>query len=92
MAIRMQILIREQAHERALVNRFLKLMPVANRRAFEENQLTVDPRQIFLHVFDYYFWEQFGIATEEEIIENMAKLLNSWQPHEGMEELIDNFD
>ena len=46
---------------------------------------------MFLQVFDY-FWEQFGIATEEEIIENTAKLLNPWQPHEGMEVLIDRFD
>ncbi len=45
----------------------------------------------FLHVFDY-FWEQFRIATEEEIVKNTATLLNPWQPHEGMEILINRFD
>ena len=28
----------------------------------------------------------------KEIIENMAKLLDNWSPHEGMEKLIDRFD
>ena len=28
----------------------------------------------------------------KEIIENMAKLLDNWLPHEGMEKLIDRFD
>ncbi len=45
----------------------------------------------FLNVVDY-FWEQFGITTEEEIIKNTVKLLNPWQPHKGMEVLIDQFD
>ena len=76
---------------RALVDRFLRLVPDANRRAYETNQLTVDPKQSFLQVFDY-FWEQFGMATEEEIINNTGTLLNPWQPHEGMEVLIDRFD
>ena len=75
----------------ALVDRFLKLMPDANRRAFEEGDLTINPKMQFPNVFDY-FWNQFGHATEEEIVENTAKLLNPWQPHEGMEVLIDRFD
>ena len=29
---------------------------------------------------------------EEDIIENMAKLLDNWSSHEGMEKLIDCFD
>ena len=32
------------------------------------------------------------MATEEEIITNPATILNPWQPHEGMEVLIDRFD
>ena len=65
----------------SLVDRFLKLIPGANRQAFEENQLTADPKLTFLHVFDY-FWEQFGIAT----------VSHPWQPDEGMEVLIARFD
>ncbi len=36
----------------ALADRFLKLIPDANRHAFEENQLTVDPKMSFINVFD----------------------------------------
>lgn len=75
----------------ALMNRFLKLMSEANRRVFESNQLAVDPELTFFHYFDY-FWKQFENAMEKEVIENTAKLLNSWQPHEGMEVLIGRFD
>ena len=75
----------------ALVDRFLKLLPHAHRVAFESNQLTTNPKLSFLEVFDH-FWEHFGIATEEELIENTAQLLNPWQPHEGMESLIERFD
>ena len=75
----------------ALVDRFLKLLPEPHRIAFESNQLTVNPKLSFLEVFDH-FWEHFGMATEEELIENTAQLLNPWQPHEGMESLIDRFD
>ena len=57
----------------ALIDRFLKLIPKANGRAFEESQITVDPKIPFLHVFDY-FWEQFGIATEEEIVKTSDRL------------------
>ena len=39
-----------------------------------------------------YFWMQFGDATEEEIVDNTAKLLDPWQPQEGIEVLIDRFD
>ena len=39
---------------RALVDRFLRLVPEANRRACEMNQLTVNPKQSFLQVFDYF--------------------------------------
>ena len=75
----------------ALADRFMKLLPEANCNAFESNQLTINPKQSFLEVFNY-FWEKFGMATEEEVIENSAHLLTPWQPHEGMEVLIDRFD
>ena len=82
----------EHKHVNAtLVDRFLKLLPNAHRIAFESNQLTVNPKLSFLEVFDH-FWEHFGMATEEELIENTAQLLNPWQPHEGMESLVDRFD
>ena len=58
----------------ALADRFMKLLPEANRNAFESNQLMINPKLSFLEVFDY-FWEQFGMATEEEVIENSAQLL-----------------
>ena len=45
----------------------------------------------FLEVFKW-FYNQYGIAAEEEIIQNMAKLLDNWSPHKGMEKLIDRFD
>ena len=45
----------------------------------------------FLEVFKW-FYNQYGITTEEEIIKNMAKLLDNWSPHKGMEKLIDRFD
>ena len=45
----------------------------------------------FLQVFKL-FYDQYGIATEEEIIENTAKLLDNWSPHQGMKKLIDRFD
>ena len=38
------------------------------------------------------FYNQYGIATGEEIIENMAKLLDNWSPHKGTEKLINRFD
>ena len=63
----------------ALVARFLRLIPEANRTAFEENQLTNNPKMRFLQVFDY-FWDNYGDASEEEIVENIAKLLDPWQP------------
>ena len=59
----------------ALVARFLRLIPEANRTAFEENQLTNNPKMRFLQVFDY-FWDNYGDASEEEIVENTAKLLD----------------
>ena len=59
----------------ALVDRFLKLLPEAHRIAFESNQLTVNPKVSFLEVFDH-FWDHFGMATEEELIQNTAQLLN----------------
>ena len=44
-----------------------------------------------LEVFRW-FYDQYAIAMEEEIIENMATLLDNWSLHEGMEKLIDRFD
>lgn len=32
------------------------------------------------------------MAMEEEIINNTVILLNPWQPHKGMEVLIDHFN
>ena len=75
----------------ALVDRFLKLIPDANRRAFDENQLSHDPKMNFLNAFNY-FWMQFGDATEEEIVKNTAKLLDPWQPQEGIEVLVGRFN
>ena len=45
----------------------------------------------FLEVFEY-FWDQYGQATEEEIIKNTASLFNQWSLHKGIEKLIDRFD
>ena len=75
----------------AMRDRFLKLIPEANRRAYNDGHLTANPKMTFRQVYDY-FWEQFGIATEEDIVDNVATLLNPWQPSEGMEVLIDRFD
>ena len=75
----------------AMRDRFLKLLPEANRSAYVDGHLTANPKMNFRQVFDY-FWEQFGIATEEEIVDNIATLLNPWQPNEGLEVLIDRFD
>ena len=73
-----------------LVGKFLKIIPDTNCLTFKTNQLTVNPKLTFLAVFDY-FGGKFAMATEAEIIKNTAKLLNPWQPHEGMEVLIDWF-
>ena len=70
---------------------FLKLIPESNRNAYIDGHLTANPKMTFRQVFDY-FWEQFGIATEEDIVDNVATLLNPWQPNEGLEVLIDGFD
>ena len=45
----------------------------------------------FTQVFTW-FYDQYGVAMEEKIIKNIAKLLKSWSPHEEMENLINNFD
>ena len=37
-------------------------------------------------------FEQYGQATEEEIIENTAALLEQWSLHKEIEKLIDRFD
>ena len=74
---------------RALVDRLLSLILVECKRAFIA--LTVNPKMSFLPVFEW-FYDQHGVAMEEEIIENTAKLLNSWASNEGVEKLIDRFD
>ena len=45
----------------------------------------------FLQVFDW-FYDQYVIVTEEEIIENTAKLLDTWSLHKEMEKLINRLD
>lgn len=70
-------------------NYFLK--QIAKPMNHESIQLTVDPKQTFLRFF-YYFWEHFGMMTEDKIIINTATLLDPWKPHKGMEVLIDRFD
>ena len=52
---------------RALVNRFLSLLPEAYQRSFKSQQLTANPKLTFLQVFDW-FYSQYGISTEEEAI------------------------
>ena len=76
---------------RALADRLLSLLPEEYKGSFIAQQSTKNPKMTFLEVFKW-FYNQYGIATEEEIIKNMAKLLNNWSPHEGMEKFIGHFD
>ena len=76
---------------RALADRLLSLLQEEYKLSFIAQQLTQNPKMTFLEVFKW-FYNQYGIATEEEIIKNMAKLLNNWSPHEGMEKFIGHFD
>ena len=74
---------------RALVDRLLSLIPVECEQAFIA--LTFNPKMTFLPVFEW-FYDQHGVAMEEEIVENTAELLNSLASNEGVEKLIDWFD
>ena len=49
------------------------------------------PQMAFLEVFEW-FYGQYSAAMEEEIIKNIAKLLDNWSPNDGVEKLIDRFD
>ena len=76
---------------RALADRFLSLIPEEDKRSFTAQHLTSNPKMTFLQVFEW-FYDQYGLATEEKTIENIAKLLEKWSPHEGMEKIIHRFD
>ena len=54
---------------RALVDRLLSLIPVECEQAFIA--LTFNPKMTFLPVFEW-FYDQHGVAMEEEIVENTA--------------------
>ena len=58
---------------------------------FYNETLDTKPKNDFLEVFRW-FYDQYGITTKEEIIENMANLLDNWSPHEWIEKLINHFD
>ena len=60
-------------------------------RSFIAHQLTSNPKMTFLQVFEWCYDQYVIAATEEDIIENTAKLLDHWSPHEGMEKLVDRF-
>ena len=44
-----------------------------------------------LQVYEW-FYDQYGLPTEEVTIKNTAKVLDNSSSHEGMEKLIDRFD
>ena len=68
----------EHKHMNAtLRNRFLKLIPEANRRAYGDSHLVANHKLSSRDIYDY-FWEQLGIATEENVVHNIATLLNPW--------------
>ena len=75
----------------ALVDRFLSLIPMSYNNSYEKAELTSNPNKRFLEVL-HYFWSEYGFASEEDVAANTNNLTMPWQPHEGIEKLIDRFE
>ena len=75
----------DQNMNKALTERFLELMPAAQRQGYKDI-LIGDPNRRFEDTFAY-FYDNYGQEDEIEIENNKDKMKAEWHPRDGFEVL-----
>ena len=80
-AVRKKYFEEDQNMNKALTERFLELMPIAQRHGYKDI-LIGDPNQRFETTFAY-FYDDCGQEDEIEIQNNKDKMKAEWHPRDG---------
>ena len=75
----------DQSMNKALTERFLELMPAAQRQGYKDI-LIGDPNRRFEDTFAY-FYDNYGQEDEIKIENNKGKMKAEWHPRDGFEVL-----